>query len=604
MKLREISRTWLLLGLVIGVLVIGLAALPPLLVDSSRLAERVSATLAAWAGGEVKLTGPLRVRYFPDVAVKGGFELTNAPRLPLVKSIAASHARISLDLAALVRGRIRVDSVRLIRAEITLKEAPTLVTGPDQTIQARIVNLLTGAPLRVLRVRSGTIRMPTASGGEAIEKFDAKFDLGTGTGATSSSASFVFRDELVSLAVETGAPSETADGPKVPLTLSFAAAPVTAAMTGNASFTNGFALDGDVQADMANARAFLRWVGIPTVEGESLKGLSARGHAHWNGTTLTFDDGSFTVDGNAAVGALAVTPGERPRIDGTLDFDRLALHPYIDGSSPAESAGGAAFLDRPVIGSLDTDLRISAADITAPDFKLGRGAVTINSREGLVSTEVGGLEFCGGQAAGRIDVDFSRAATKVKLAGKLADIPVEECLGPIGLHVPFKGGGTLKAEFVTEGRDFDELVRELSGPFKVKARNGSVSVDLARLFAGPSAIEGAGWSSDGMTAFENLYGECRLGDGHIWCEKFNMQTEHGLISGSGDVNLRQQTLDWRLFVADRAAAFKASQLNVATPPQISISGALTQPTIRRGERPNPGGGSAAPNTQATQVSPR
>ncbi len=161
---------------------------------------------------------------------------------------------------------------------------------------------------------------------------------------------------------------------------------MTATVTGNASFTNGFELDGDVLADMANARAFLRWVGIPTVEGESLKGLSARGRAHWNGTTLTFDDGSFTVDGNAAVGALAVTPGKRPRIDGTLDFDRLALDPYIGASSPAEPALRAALLDQPVIGSLDTDLRISAADITAPSFKLGRGAVTINSREGLVST--------------------------------------------------------------------------------------------------------------------------------------------------------------------------------------------------------------------------
>jgi AsmA protein len=603
MNLRQISWTWLLLGLA-AFLLMALAALPPLLVDSSRLAERVSASLAAWTGGEVKLTGPLRVRYFPDVAVRSGFELTNAPLLPLVKSIAASDARISLNLAALFRGRIRVDSVRLIGPEIALKDAPTLVTGPDQTLQGRIANLLTGAPLRVLRVSGGTIRMPAASGGEAIEKFDAKFDLSAGAGATSSSASFLLRGEPVSLALETEAPSGTADGTRIPLTLSLAAAPVTASIEGNASFSNGFALDGEVQADMADARAFLRWAGIPTVEGESLKGLSARGRAHWNGTTLIFDDGTFTVDGNAAVGALAITPGERPRIDGTLAFDRLALDPYIGASTPVKPAAAAAPPDRPVIGSLDTDLRISASDITAPALKLGRGALTINSREGLVSSEVGVLEFCDGQASGQFEIDLSQAMFKVKLAGKLSDIPFEECLGPIGLHVPFRGGATLKGEFASEGRDYEELVRELSGPFKIKTRKGTVSVDFARLFAGPGAIEGAGWSSDGMTAFENLLGECRLGDGHIWCEKFNMQTEHGVISGSGDVNLRQQTLDWRLFVADGAAPFKASQLNVEAPPQISISGALMQPTIRRAEPPAPRQGSMPANTKATQVTPR
>ncbi len=83
-----------------------------------------------------------------------------------------------------------------------------------------------------------------------------------------------------------------------------------------------------------------------------------------------------------------------------------------------------------------------------------------------------------------------------------------------------------------------------------------------------------------------------------------MQTGRGLISGSGDVNLGQQTLDWRLFVANHAAPLKASQLSAETPPRISISGALTQPMIRRADRPDLGKGSVQTNTKATQVSPR
>jgi AsmA protein len=595
MKPRRIAWKWLLLSL-FALLLAGLAILPRLLVDPSRLPDRVSATLADWTGGEVKLTGPLQVQYFPDVAVRSGFELTNASRLPLVKSIVAGNTRISLDLAALLRGRISVDSVRLIRPEITLKEAPSLVTGPDQTLPARVANLLTGTPLRVLRVRGGTIRMPAASGGETISKIDAKIDLSSGTGAMSSSGSFMFRAEAARFALDTGVLSETADGIRVPVTLSFTATPLTATIGGHASFANGFALEGDMQADMANARAFLRWVGIPTAEGESLKRLTASGRAYWNGTTLTFDDGSFTLDGNTAVGALAVTPGGRPRIDGTLAFDRLALDPYVGASTPA-------VLDRPVLGSIDTDLRISAAEITAPAVKLGRGGFTINAREGLVSSEVGELEFCGGTATGRIDVDLSHAMTKARLNGKLSDIPVEDCLGPIGLHVPFSGAGMLKAEFTTEGGDFGALAQGLKGPFKIKTRNGTVSVDFGRLFAGPGLID-AGWSSTGVTEFDELYAECRLGDGHIWCEKFNMQTGHGLISGSGDVNLGQQTLDWRLFVADHAVPLKASQLSAKTPPQISISGALAQPTIRRADGQTLGDGSVLPTTKATQVSPR
>jgi len=86
MKPRQIPWKWLLLGL-ITLLIAAIAILPRMLADSTQLASRVTDALSAWTGGEVKLTGPLRVHYFPDVSIKSGFELTNASRLPLVKSI-------------------------------------------------------------------------------------------------------------------------------------------------------------------------------------------------------------------------------------------------------------------------------------------------------------------------------------------------------------------------------------------------------------------------------------------------------------------------------------------------------------------------------------
>jgi len=157
MKPRQIPWKWLLLGLVI-LLLAGLVMLPRQFGDSARIAARVTDALSTWTGGDVKLTGPLSVRYFPDVAIKSGFEVTNASRLPLVRSITTNHARLSLDLAELLFGRIKIDAVRLLSPDITLKEVPSLVMGPDQTVQAKVVNLLSGVPVGVLRLRKGTMR--------------------------------------------------------------------------------------------------------------------------------------------------------------------------------------------------------------------------------------------------------------------------------------------------------------------------------------------------------------------------------------------------------------------------------------------------------------
>src|SRR6185437_8391938 len=270
MKPRQIPWKWLLLGL-ITLLIAGLAILPRLLADSTQLASRVTDALSAWTGGDVKLTGPLRVHYFPDVSIKSGFELTNASRLPLVKSISVKDAKVSIHLVELAFGRIRIDALRMLKPEITLKEVPSLVMGPDQTVQAQVANLLAGAPIGVLRLRDGTLILPTSAGTEAIKKIDARFDASSGTGTMSSFGSFVLRDETVGFALDCGAAAATEDGIHVPITLTFTSKPLQTKITATASFDNGLQLEGDVQADMDNARRFFRWAGIPLPPGRSLE---------------------------------------------------------------------------------------------------------------------------------------------------------------------------------------------------------------------------------------------------------------------------------------------------------------------------------------------
>lgn len=603
MKPRRISWKWLLLGLAVA-LVLGIALLPRQFSESSRLAARVTDALSAWTGGEVKLTGPLSVRYFPDVAIKSGFELTNASRLPLVKSITADKAKISLDLVALLSGKLRVDALRLHRPEIVLKNTPSLVMGPDQTLQARATNLLGGAPVGVVRVSDGILRVPTASGMEAIEKIDARFEANSGDGAVSSFGTFMLRGEKVGFTLTCGAPSQSVDGLQIPVALKFTSTPISAKLSGTASLTNALQLDAKVNAEMPSVRQFLRWAGIGLPEGASLQRLTASGMAHWNGTTLTFDDGAFNLDGNAAVGLLALTPGERPRIEGTLDFDRLALDPYVGGGTATEPPHAQGTLaDQAILKHLDADLRVSAANISAPFISLGRGGFTISAKDGVVASEVGELELCGGSATGRIGLDMRAEAAKASVTASLTDVAVDGCFAPLALDVPINGIGALKVELTTEGRAYDELAQGLGGTFKLDARNGAVPLDLARLLGTVAPLDGDGWSRNSPSLFDQLKTDCRLDRGHIWCETFNMQTRRGLISGSGKVDLRQRTLDWTLFVASDAQPLRASQLSTVTPPSISISGPLAQPIIRRADRPTIGEGSAQTGP-ASQVSPR
>jgi hypothetical protein len=116
-------------------------------------------------------------------------------------------------------------------------------------------------------------------------------------------------------------------------------------------------------------------------------------------------------------------------------------------------------------------------------------------------------------------------------------------------------------------------------------------------------LEGQSWNRSSGTPFAQLNADCRLAGGHIWCQAFSMQTPSGLISGSGDIDLPRQMLDWDVVVAGHADAMQGQQPVVQDTPKVSIRGSLVQPTIRRADRSTLGDGAPQAARLAPSVSP-
>ena len=608
MKPNQLRWKWLLFGL-LAVLILVIALIPWLIGDTSRFGDRVAAELSAWTGGDVRFNGPVRVSFLPDVSVRGRIELEDSKRLPAVQSLAAREAKVSLDLVDLLRGRITIDALRLLKPHITLRDS-TIDAAAPANAKTLFTTLLGGAPVRVLHVRKGRIMLPGERGG-TIKEIYAHLDAGKETGAVSGFGSFTYKDTTVRYSLESGSVTATGGAESLPVDLTLTSRPFRARLSGNASNTAGFAIDGDMQAEIDDGRRFFKWIGIPIPDGDSLKGFSAAGGFHLAGSTLTFDDGTFTLDGNKAVGLLALTPGKpRPRVEGTLAFDRLVLDPYLGsgerrtGKQPAPDGGAPFPFNQPLLQFIYADLRISAAAIDAGALKLGRGGFTITAKQGSVASEVGELELCGGSANGRLNVDLAQAKKQINLVANLDDISLDACLEPLALALPIRGMGTLKTELASEGTEFSQLTGNVAGMLKLEAKDGAVPVDFARFAAGSTPISAEGWSRDDVTAFDQLDADCQLGSGHIWCQSLSMQTPRGTIAGSGDVDVSKQTLDLSLTVANRIEPASASQLTQGEAPKVSIRGSLTQPTIRRADRPTLGEGSLQTNPAGPQVSPR
>jgi AsmA protein len=605
MKPSQQPWKWLLVGL-LAVLVFAIALIPFLIGDTSRFGDRVASELSAWAGGEVKFIGPVRVRFLPDVSVRGQLEVQDSTKLPAVQTLIVREAKVSLDLVDLLRGRITIDALRLLQPRITLRD--TLAGASAATpAQDLFTSLLGGAPVRVLHVRNGRITLPAARNG-AIKDIYAHIDAGKDTGAVSGFGSFAYKDTTVRYSLERGSPTASGGVESFPLALMLSSKPFRLRLNGTASYAGELKLDGDMQAEIDDGRRFLNWLGARLPPGDSLKGFSASGGFHLAGPTLTFDDGTFTLDGNKAEGLLALSArGLRPRVEGTLAFDRLMLDPYLgkasssDGGAPQSTESTASFtFNRPLLQFIDADLRISAAAIDAGALKLGRGGFTVSAKQGVVASEVGELELCGGSADGRLDVDLAQPSKQVNLVANLDDVAIDTCLQPVGFAAPISGTANVKTELAAQGSDPAQFAGSLAGTLKLKAKDGAVPVDFARLLAGPTPLNDDGWSHDNATPFDQLDADCRLGTGHIWCQSLSMRTPQGTISGAGDVDVTKRTLDWSLTVAGPAGA---SQLTQEEAPKVSIRGSLLQPIIRRADRPTLGDGSLPTGSTGPQVLP-
>ena len=593
MKPCQLSWKWLLVAL--GVVVIaGLAVLlSRQLGTSSDLRDRVAAALSVWTGGTITLTEPVEVTYFPP-ALRGGFVLTNASKLPAVSAISAPNFKVMLDFPDLLLGRIKVDALRLGKPTITLKD-----TAPqDETAQMLLIEALTDPPVGALRIRNGTIK--TASGEPLVNGLDVRVDARGRRGAFDALGSFRFNGETVSFAIDSGRIAETESGRTAPVTLKVTSEPVTARFSGTVRATETLEGEGEMETTVPDGRRFLNWVGFALPAGESLKNLGASGTIHWDASTLTFDDGTFSFDGNAAVGLLALTAAAQPKVDGTLAFETLVLDPYLGGGGEADPQGKP--FDWVLLKYIDADLRISAAEVMAAGMELGRGGFTLTARDGRLSIEIGELDLCGGEAAGRMGLDLSSERTEATVVATLSDITIATCLEPFAIGLPLTGVGSLKLDISTGGGTHADLVRGLVGDLQISAKSGTVPIDFPALAEGTASPE-EGWSHQESTPFDSLDADCSLSAGHIWCQSFRMQTLEDIILGSGGVDMAKQTLDWDLSIANPVSPLSASQLVMETPSRVTVRGSLIEPQIQGATSPTLGDGSPKTNSGSRSATP-
>ena len=406
--------------------------------DEQNIRKKLAHQLATWTGANVSIDGPVRVHYFPRLLVEvDDVQVRGVSRLPMLTRIDAKRAQGRLSLWSLLFGEPTLDRVTLLEPTFEAETKATESTAVKQSPSA-FVAALKQAPVPELYLEQGRIKVIGPTAPEIFENVNVKTEFDPNGGVAARGA-FDWRGETVTFGYfgdVPKVPSTKTEPITIPLLLRIAGGLVSAEIEGNAVLRDGLEISGDMSLSIEKLTPFARWTGVLIPEGLKLGSFAAEGIFQLRDHRIGFDDGTFSVNGNRALGALALEVSKpRPKLEGTLALQRIDLTSYlpqetkqIDQPKPSGSAKKATpevTFDFPILHHINFDVRISTNGLKAGSIELGQSALALVLNAGKLAADIAVFEICGGTANGRLEMDATVPESALKFMSTLKGISIQ-----------------------------------------------------------------------------------------------------------------------------------------------------------------------------------
>ncbi|MGE7370855.1 AsmA family protein [Neorhizobium sp. NPDC001467] len=257
--------------------------------------------------------------------------------------------------------------------------------------------------------------------------------------------------------------------------------------SGTANLAASAFLSGSFSITMPRVPDVLDWLDIHVTGMDRLQQLSLTARLMSSGNALRFEQVSLQANEASATGIidLLAPPDARPRLTGTLAFDRLNFGAIIGALSPQpQTAEPQDVTPAALLGDLmDIDLRLSASEAQLGPLPLREAAVSMINTRQMARIDLVDSAIDGGRLTGQMSAPKGRIAESADLRLSLRDVDLASVSRRFGAEtvIPEATGSAELALHLNKPFGIATL-RDLSGSFKLSARNGRLSgIDLAAI---------------------------------------------------------------------------------------------------------------------------
>ncbi|MCR6631153.1 MAG: AsmA family protein [Magnetospirillum sp.] len=309
------------------------------------------------------------------------------------------------------------------------------------------------------------------------------------------------------------------------------------------------------------------------------------GHLTRRGPDWSFQDFRGHVgESDLSGGLTVVTGGERPVLRGNLVSERLALADlagFIGGKPgrPDEaSAAGRVLPDQPVnlgkLRAMDVDVRFTGRRVEAPGLPMDGLTAALVIENGRAVLQPLDFTIAQGSFAGNVELDGRQPVPRAKLDMEIRRMDLHRFFA--GTRFAPQTAGTLagRIELAARGRSTAELLGGADGRATVLMAGGSISALLVEA-AGLDIARALGLvlSQDQPMAVRCLVADFELAKGDARSRALVLDTEGAVITGEGDINLRDERLGLKLTAHPK----DASPLSARAP--VLVGGSLGRPEV-------------------------
>lgn len=585
------KKFFIALGALIVVVIVAAVVVPFLIPAETYKAKIVQAAKDA-TGRELSLNGDIRFSVLPRLELQAKDVAFANPKDAATPQMASlDELVLQLQVWPLLSGAIKVDSFVLVRPVINLEVGKDGRPNWDfQTAGAPSSGQSTSQPsgaagtsgdavtlpdisLGDVRLEDGTVTYRDARSGQLIELSDIqmKLSLPDLDSPVKAAGSLVWNGEELSLDLESGNLRGLMAGQVTPVGLQLKSNPVTLGYKGSLTKAATPKIVGDLDLNVPSVRALAAWTGNPLEAPENGMGpLKIKGKIDATDKVFTFGQASIALDEMNATGDLTADIGGKvPYLKGRLDVDQIDLNTYMPpaeqanaggGSGSAQTTGGqtgvgaapGTWSDEPLdlsgLKAANVDFALSVGAIKVQEIKIGRSAVVVALKDGLLNLDLSELNLYGGAGTGKVTVDARGAVPAISESFVLEGIQAEPLLTDAAGFDRLSGTGRMDISVTAKGRSQKELVSALNGKGAIKFVDGAIAgVNLAAMARNvQSAFLSAGSGEAQKTDFAELSGTFNITNGILRNDDLVMLNPLVRLTGKGTSDLPKRTVNYRL----------------------------------------------------------